>query len=221
MPLLDQPVAVEDRTDTRAETKDESKADAMKQRVLAAFEAQARTVGPRGVVMAELVRELGISTKTLYRHFHTKADIVAALMQSWAQAWIEQQHLRMQIGLDPRSRIEQAAIHWLDHTSAFSDQFWLQLERDFPQAYVIYQSEYAAFLERSRQNLKGMIRAELNPDLALSNLMALIAHASDRDLCEQLNITRKDALLEAIDLWACGALDTDYLFTSEFKHEES
>jgi AcrR family transcriptional regulator len=217
MPSPDQPVAAEDRTETKVETK----ADAMKQRILVAFEAQARTIGPRGVVMAELVRELGISTKTLYRHFPTKANIVAALMQSWAQAWIEQQHLRMQVGLDPRSRIEQAAIHWLDHTSTFSDQFWLQLERDFPEAYVIYQSEYASFLERSRQNLAGMIRAGLNSDLALSNLMALIAHASDRNLCDQLNMTRKDALLEAIDLWACGALGTAYLPTTEFKPEES
>jgi len=212
-----QPVAVGDRTQTRVD----SKADAIKQRILAAFEAQACTVGPRSVVMAELVRELGISTKTLYRHFPSKADIVTALMQSWAHSWIERQHLRIQIGLDPRSRIEQAAMHWLDHTSAFSDQFWLQLERDFPDAYTIYRGEYAAFLQRSRQNLTAVIRPELNPDLALSNLMALIAQASARSLCEQLNMTRKDAMLEAIDLWARGALDIAYLPTTVFKPEES
>ena len=46
----------------------------------------------------------------------------------------------------------------------------------------------------------------LNTDFALSNLMALIDQANDQQLCHQLNITRKDALLQAIDVWAVGAL---------------
>lgn len=178
------------------------------ERILQCFERQARTIGPRGVVIAELVKELGISTRTLYRVFANKSEIVEALMKSWAAQWLDRQNEGLEAGLDPRRRIERAALNWLEHHSRFSEQFWLQLQRDFPAAHLIYEREYQLFLERSRVNLTPEIRFGLNPDLALSSLMAMIANAGDSDRCDQLNITRRDALVEVVDLWARGALQT-------------
>ncbi len=79
-------------------------------RILEVFERQARTVGPRGVVMVELVKELGISTRTLYRHFANKGEMVEALMESWAALWLERQNQGLEAGIDPRSRIERATL---------------------------------------------------------------------------------------------------------------
>jgi len=93
----------------------------------------------------------------------------------------------------------------------FSEQFWLQLERNFPEAFELYQQQYQAFLERSRQNLLALIREDLNPDLALSTLMSMINHAIDSQLCDQLNLTRKNALLQVIDLWTQGAFRRELL----------
>jgi len=187
------------------------KDSALKQRIIEVFERQSKAVGPRGVVITELVSELGISSKTLYRHFATKADIVNELMNSWAESWFDRQQQGFDEGHSAKQRIETMAIHWIEHTGQFSPQFWLQLERDFPAAYTIHQQQYQAFLERSRQNLSASIRDDLNADLALSGLMALITHASDSDLCNQLNMTRKDSLTQVIDLWAKGALRPELL----------
>tara|TARA_R110002072_G_scaffold164609_4_gene317571 strand:+ start:2111 stop:2752 length:642 start_codon:yes stop_codon:yes gene_type:complete len=185
-----------------------AKGEASKRRILEVFEREARIIGPKGVVMAELVRELGISTRTLYKHFANKGEMVEGLIKSWAALWLQRQNEGLESDFDARSRIERGALNWLEHHSRFSELFWLQLERDFPAAHGIYRREHQAFLRRSRTNLMGEIRAGLNPDLALSSLMALMAHAGDPKLCDQLNLTRKDALLEAIDLWARGALKT-------------
>ena len=87
----------------------------------------------------------------------------------------------------------------------FSEQFWQQLERDFPAAFRLYQQQYQSFLKDSRHNLVDAVRADLDPQLALSTLMRMIQHAANPQLCEQLNLTRRDALRQVIDLWAQGA----------------
>jgi AcrR family transcriptional regulator len=189
-----------------------SKANSIiQQRILDAFERQARTVGPRGVVITELVAELGISTKTLYRHFSNKEAIVCQLMHSWTERWFKLQQKGLVEGLPPKQRIEVFAVNWLEHTRLFSSQFWQQLERDFPNAYAIYQQQHQLFLERARHNLTPDIRQDLHPDLALSSLMSLMNHAGDGQLCDSLNLTRKDALLQVINLWAQGALRSELL----------
>ena len=187
------------------------KDSALRQRILKAFEGQARVVGPRGVIISELVSELGISTKTLYRHFDNKEHIVYELMTSWSEHWLSLQQRGFSDGLSPKQRIETIAVNWVEHMGRFSEQFWQQLERDFPEAFEIHQQQYQAFLERSRQNLVALIREDLNPDLALSTLMSMINHAIDSQLCDQLNLTRKNALLQVIDLWTQGAFRRELL----------
>jgi len=181
------------------------KDSALPQRILKAFEGQARLVGPRRVIISELVSELGISSKTLYRHFDNKEQIVYELMTTWSEHWLSLQQRGFSDGLGPKQRIETIAVNWVEHIGRFSEQFWLQLERDFPEAFKVYQQQYHAFLERSRQNLVAHIRKDLNPDLALSTLMSMINHVTNSQLHDQLNLTRKDALLQVIDLWAQGA----------------
>jgi len=184
---------------------------ALRRRILEVFERQAHVVGPRGVVISELVAELGISSKTLYRHFDTKGHIVCELMVAWSEHWFTLQQRGLTDGLGPKQRIETIAVNWLDHLGRFSEQFWLQLERDFPEANQVYQQQYQSFLERSRRNLVDVVRADLNPDLALSTLMSMITHATDAQVCDQFNLTRKNALLQVIDLWTQGAFRQELL----------
>lgn len=191
-------------SDARAKAKEESS----KARILAEFERQACTLGPRGVGMAELARRLGISTKTLYRHYSNKVELVSALMKSWENEWTQRQQSNIKRSRPPQDRIQDAALRWLNHTSKFTPVFWQQIEKDFPEAHDIYQQGYANFLERARQNLIPYIRKDLEPTLALAGLMALFTQASDSALCERLNMTRRDAVTQSIQLWAAGALET-------------
>jgi len=50
-----------------------------------------------------------------------------------------------------------------------------------------------------------------SPDLALSTLMSMINQATDGQLCDRLNLTRKNALLQLIDLWTQGAFRRELL----------
>ena len=177
-----------------------------RERILKGFQLLAHDTGPKGVVMAELVAVLGISTKTLYRCFPNKTQLVTALIHSWANEQRQQQQTRMQSTLTPRERIVEAALNWMEHFGQFSGVFWLQLERDFPEAHALYQQEYDDFIERARQNLTAFVKPSLNADLALSALMALLNHADNIQLCDQLNLTRKVATTQMINLWADGAL---------------
>ena len=184
---------------------------ALRQRILESFERQDRIVGPRSVVISELVAELGISSKTLYQQFDSKAHIVSELMTAWADHWFALQKRGLSEGQGPRQRIEMVAVNWMEHMGRFSDQFWQQLERDFPDAFQLYQQQYQTFMKSSQKNLQEAVRKDLDPNLALSTLMRIIQHASDSQLCDQLNLTRKNALLQVIDLWAQGALKKEFL----------
>ena len=183
----------------------------LRTRVLAVFEQHARAVGPRNVVISQLVREVGISSKTLYRLFDDKAHIVAALIDSWAHLWFAKREQGLNEGLQPKQRIELLITQWMDHIGRFSAEFWLQLERDFPEANVIYQEHYQLFMAYSRRSLLDTIREDLNADLALSTLMVMIRHASEQTVYERCDMTRRSALRTVIDLWATGALKEEYL----------
>jgi AcrR family transcriptional regulator len=183
-----------------------SKPDVSRQRILQAFEHQAKAAGPRGVSMAALVSELGISTRTLYRLFPNKSALVTALMKSWASDWTELQGDNVKLSLPPAERIKTVALRWLDHRATYSALFWQQLKRDFPDAQRYYDREHQHFLQRSNDNLRPFIREELNPDLALSNLMTLFHQASEVSYYESFNLTRKDAVVQSIELWIRGAL---------------
>src|SRR3954454_12488622 len=51
-----------------------------KPRIVAAARRHFLTHGFRGVTMADLARELGMSKKTLYAHFESKAALLAAVI---------------------------------------------------------------------------------------------------------------------------------------------
>ena len=180
-------------------------------RVLDVFEHQSRTVGPRNVVISQLVGEVGISTKTLYRLFENKSHIVQELINSWADHWFQKREQGISEGLPPKERIERLITQWADHLGRFSREFWRQLERDFPEAHSIYRKHYQVFMEHSRQSLLVASRDDLNAGLALSSLMALVDHAGTQGVYDRHNMTRRDALVEVIGLWATGALKQEYL----------
>jgi AcrR family transcriptional regulator len=190
----------------RLNTEIESRHDRTRDQILDAFEARCLDRGPKAVSMASLVAEVGISTKTLYRLFASKSDILVALMQRWARSGALSQHDGLAAGLAPQQRITNAALAWLDTHGRFSEQFWQELARDFPDAQAVYRHEYQAFLQRSRSNLLGDIREGLAPDLALSCLMALIHHATEPAVHTAVKLDRAEALVQAIDLWSVGAL---------------
>jgi len=174
--------------------------------ILDAFSEGARSRGPRNVVMAELARDLGISTRTLYQHFPSKADLVASLMDRWADA-VERRQLRtMSDGRSPYEQLLEAASGWLEGQCAFAPAFWSQLERDYPETSARYQARLRRILEVGRQNLMPFIREDLDKGLALALMQASLRAAADPVRCDRLAISRQEAVRQAIEVWVRGTL---------------
>ena len=56
----------------------------LRELILDAFSAKAKRSGIRAVVMGELASELRMSAMTLYKHFASKDELVAAMVDAWA-----------------------------------------------------------------------------------------------------------------------------------------
>ncbi|MBW2315425.1 MAG: TetR/AcrR family transcriptional regulator [Deltaproteobacteria bacterium] len=189
-----------------AEQAVESNRALVRERILDAFAEGARALGPRNVVMAELARDLGISTRTLYQHFASKSALVLALMDRWADQVQADQELHVDDGRSPYEQMLEAARSWLEGQCAFSTSFWAQLERDFPDAFGRFQTRLRALLDEGRKNLLPYIREDLDDGLALALMQSSLRAASDPERCDRLGISRQEAVRQAIEIWVRGTL---------------
>jgi AcrR family transcriptional regulator len=178
----------------------------MRERILDAFTEGARSGGPRNVVMAELARDLGISTRTLYQHFPSKADLVASLMDRWADQVEADHEARTASGKSPYEQMLAAAEGWLAGQCAFSQSFWAQLERDFPVAFGRFQQRLRAILEAGRHHLMPFIREDLEKELALELMQSSLRAAADPERCDRLGLSRQEAVRQALEIWVRGTL---------------
>jgi len=178
----------------------------LRERILGVFAEGARRGGPRNVVMAELARELGISTRTLYQQFASKAELVSALMERWADEVEREQNERIASGHSPYDQMLLAAESWLEGQCRFSTVFWGQLERDFPEAAERFQARLRSILHAGREQLVPFIREDLDRGLSLALMSASLRAAADPARCERLGLTQKEAVRQAIEIWVRGTL---------------
>ena len=175
-------------------------------RIIEAFADRARANGPRAVVMAELARDLGISTRTLYQHFGSKAELVGEILGRWAAEVDADQRRRLQSALSAEERILDAAASWMDGQERFSEAFWLQVAADFPEASRVLGDQIRNSLGIAREAMTREFHDELHVELAVSLLKAAIRHALDPRRCDRLGVSRQDAVRQAVLLWCRGAL---------------
>jgi AcrR family transcriptional regulator len=175
-------------------------------RILDEFEARASQRGIRAVVMSELARDLGISTKTLYREYATKSELVSSLIDRWIHAIASNRVRRLVTIDDPVERITVAAQLSLDHTDAISADFWRDLRRDHPDDMQRYTAAVDNALLEARDWLATEVRPEVDVRLAGPLLLSLLRSAVDPQFCDGVGVTRHQAAAAAVEIWARGAL---------------
>lgn len=180
-----------------------------RERILEVFAERARVRGPRSVVMAELARDLGMSTRTLYQHFGSKAEIVHEIVARWASDMDGQQRRRMAGGEPAAERVIAAATDWIGGQDRFSDAFWEQLVHDFPDASRVLAEQIGRSVAAARETFGPDLREGLAPELAFSLLKSVIRHALDPKRCDRLGLSRPEAVRQAVELWCRGALRPD------------
>ncbi|MBW2314759.1 MAG: TetR/AcrR family transcriptional regulator [Deltaproteobacteria bacterium] len=180
--------------------------DPARERIVEAFTERAGLLGPRSVVMAELATELGISTRTLYRHFRSKSDLMTEVITRFAEDATKKQESRFARNLKPRERILETAYGWLDDRARFSAVFWKEAHQQYPEAVAVWRATQRVLLATARERVLLDLREDLPPDLALSLLFAAIDHAADPRRCDRLGLSRQEAVTHAAEVWARGAL---------------
>jgi len=179
-----------------------------RQRILDTFIMLVKVEGLRAVSMLGLAKKLGISTKTLYRHFSSKAELIQAVVELNDLRFNETRVRRILAGENAHQRILLASLEWFELRSELGDSFWHELERDYFDVYTLFEQRLESFLERSAALLKPEIRPELNADHALLLLWKSINEVPSYEECEKFGLTRKDALTQSINIWARGSLKT-------------
>lgn len=177
-----------------------------RQHILDTFIRLVKVEGLRAVSMLSLATKLGISTKTLYRHFASKSELILAVVESNDTRFNEYRAQWLMAGVDAHQRILLGALEWLELRDGLGDVFWHELQRDHVEVYALYEQRLATFLERGRETLRPEIRDGLNADHALYLLWKAINDVPTYADCEKLGLTRKEALAQSIDIWARGSL---------------
>jgi AcrR family transcriptional regulator len=180
--------------------------DALRRRILVAFERGAARRGPRAVVTAELARQLGISTKTLFRVFPTKAAMVGALMEAFAEGLEARQAEREAAGGEGLARLQTAVRDFVAATERYAPAFWAEIAADYPDAWARWLRALAGARARAQRWFAAILRPDADPRLAVALLEAAVRRAADPDLCRALGATREAAVDLAVALWAEGAL---------------
>jgi len=177
------------------------------ERIVREFSTRARAAGPSAVVMAELARDLGISTKTLYRIYPSKATLVHRLIERWTSRF--ERDLAADAEHPPRPSIDQlinTSEVWQANRRRFGHRFWDEIERDYPDSYAVL----VAARSRLRADLLHRLAPELKrgiaPDFAMELFDAMLAHSLEPDVRRRTGVDAATAIRTAVRIWSRGAL---------------
>jgi len=180
----------------------------VRERILLAFSSRAKRSGIRAVVMGELASELRMSAMTLYKHFASKDDLVAAMVDAWALELAAIDALDLVV--DDCGAALEHLLSWADAWTAslanVSPAFFQDLHRDHPESWSRFNAEIEARKRAAAPLLGPFLRPELNPNVALLMLDHLVTEAADPRYAERLGVSRREAVRTAVSIWGCGAL---------------
>lgn len=182
--------------------------------ILDTFIKMVKVDGLRAVSMLSLAKNLGISTKTLYRHFSAKSELIQAVVVLNDMRFNENRTRRILSGQNQHQRIVAASLEWFELRNELGEWFWHELERDYADVYALFEQNLKSFLDRAADLLRPEIRTGLNADYAMAFLWKAINEVPTYEECEKMGLTRNEALVQSIDIWARGSLK---MYESESK----
>jgi len=168
------------------------------------FAKHANTKGIRAIPMGDLAKELRISTKTLYKNFRTKEDIIYELVVKWEK----RVHKPITYYGDDLIEILRTWLKiWIDNDAQFSTEFWTDLKTDYPQLYKVYVDSLYYRIETLKIKVAPYLKEGINPEFAWQAYFILMTACSQAKTFETLKMTREECVFEAFDFWIQGAVD--------------
>ena len=182
-------------------------------RIIREFSSRARRNGPKTVVMADLARDLQISTKTLYRRFPTKADLVHRMMTQWARRFErdldaagDEGDAPAEEGMPFVSQLVASSRVWQLSRRRFGGTFWEELERDYPDSYALFVEARARLRRQILERLEPHMARGVEPEFAMELFDAALGRALDPLVLSRTGVEPRAAVRQAVRIWAAGAL---------------
>jgi AcrR family transcriptional regulator len=170
--------------------------------------------GFRGVTMDDLAEELGMSKKTLYAHFRSKLELVAAVLRDKAD------RVDADLGriTSDRSADFLRTLHDLlaclqAHTSEILPPFVRDLRREAPELFkiveqrrkVVIQKHFGSLFERGRK--LGKVRKDVPTRLIIEVLLAATQSIMNPPRMEELGLSPKTGYAAIISIVLEGVLN--------------
>jgi AcrR family transcriptional regulator len=175
-------------------------------RILRVFSDRAKRSGTRAVVMAELAAELRVSMSTLYAHYPSKDDLVAAMVDHWCEDLATHDALIEGDAVPIRERIAIWGEAWSARVVEYTPAFWRDLKRDHPVLWTRLQQDLARRKAKGASLLRPHLKPGLTPAAAFALLELIYTHAHDPRLSDEIGVARRDVIRTALAIWADGAL---------------
>lgn len=185
--------------------------------IVEAFSRRAHKVGIRSIGMSDLARELRISTKTLYKYFHNKEEIVHELVVRW------ESRIHKPIsyyGTDLVEILRYWVKVWVENDAQFSTAFWTDLKSDYPQLYKVYVDSLYNRMEVMKARITPYLKTGINHEFAWSSYFILMTAAAQPKTFEKLGMTREQCVYAAFDFWMNGAVDLESLYAEQGNNEK-
>lgn len=182
------------------------KAAQARAKILSAFSERAKRSGIRSVVMGDLASDLRMSMSTLYDHFPSKEQLVAAMVDHWYADLAAQDAIIADRGRPAVERFMTWAEAWSGRVIQYSPPFWADLSRDYPIQWQRLQHDLEERRLTGAKLLEPHLRPGLTPAAAFALLDIIYTRSHDPQLCDRLGISRRDAIRTALSIWAQGAL---------------
>ena len=152
----------------------------MKDRILAAAEKRFFQYGLRKVTMDEIASDLGISKKTLYKHYSGKEEMAKEVVRKFQGAIVSLLDDMKKSIPNPLERFEKLVIEVSRRRSAMCSQFPADIKTDIPDLW----EEIEDFRRRqimghlgdilSEGVKKGLIRSDIDTEIAASMYQAAV-----------------------------------------------
>jgi AcrR family transcriptional regulator len=193
-------------------TKKPAAEPAARQRIVAAARRHFFAHGFRGVTMDDLAEELGMSKKTLYAHFPSKAALLEAMLLDKLRS-VETDLER--ITAEPPDFLD--TLHQLlacvqRHTAEIQPPFVRDVQREAPETFQVVETRRRQMIQRHFGKLLGEGRREglIRKDIPLSLIIEILLGATQAIMnppkLAELGITPKIGFTAILTLILEGAM---------------
>jgi AcrR family transcriptional regulator len=173
-------------------------ADANRQRIVAGARRHFFANGFRTVTMDDLAQELGMSKKTIYTHFSSKAEIVKAmLMHKFSEVERDLDQITSRKSSKFPATLQELLACLQRHFDEIQPPFIRDMSREAPEMFHLIETRRRDILERHFGRLfregqrAGIVRDDVSPTWVVAILLAAVNGIMNPAGIAEFNLTPK------------------------------